>query len=162
MAFKINTQAYQVRYPQATPSTPSKPNVNTPIKNTIKTGSPTTTPQLKYPSHNLLSKYNSAGSYYNSQNILNHQLGIKNNPTSYNEDEGKKALIENLQQQNNTFNYGISNSGSSNLGWSDALNQYLELEDKALQQKLQEQQAGQVQSDFLNELLWNLKKNLSL
>lgn len=163
MAFKINTQPYINRYPQVTPSTPvSKPNVEIPIKNTIQTGNATTTPQIKYPSHNLLSKYNSAGSYYNSQSALNHQLGIKNNNTSDNNDEGKQALIQNLQQQSNAFNYGIPNNGDSALGWSDALGQYLSLDDIALQKKLQEQQAEQAQNDFLNELLWNLKKNLTL
>lgn len=163
MAFKINTQAYPMRYPQVKPSVPvTKPNVETPIKNTIKTGNATTTPQVKYPSHNLLSKYNSAGSYYNSQSALNHQLGINNNNTNYNDDEGKQALIQNLQQQSNAFNYGISNNGDSTLGWSDVLGQYLGLDDIALQKKLQEQQAEQAQNDFLNELLWNLKKNLTL
>lgn len=48
------------------------------------------------------------------------------------------------------------------MGWSDALGQYLGLDDIALQKKLQEQQGEQAQSDFLNELLWNLKKNLPL
>lgn len=162
MAFKINTQPYINHYPQVTPSAPvSKPNVETPIKTTIKTGNATTTPQVKYPSHNLLSKYNSAGSYYNSQSALNHQLGITNN-TNSNDDEGKQALIQNLQQQSNALNYGISNHSDSALGWSDALGQYLSLDDIALQKKLQEQQTEQAQSDFLNELLWNLKKNLTL
>lgn len=163
MAFKINTQPYINHYPQAAPKTPvSKPNVETPITNTIKTGNATTTPQIKYPSHNLLSKYNSAGSYYNSQNTLNRQLGIANNSTKYDEDEGKQALIQNLQQQSNAFNHGISNNGDSALGWSEALGQYLSLDDITLQKKLQEQQAEQAQNDFLNELLWNLKKNLTL
>lgn len=162
MAFKINTQPYQIRYPQATPSMPiNKPSTETLIKQTINTGKTTTTPQIKYPSHNLLNKYNSAGSYYNSQNSLNNQLGIKNNPTNYNTDEGQQALIENLQQQSNAFNYGM-NGGSSAMGWSDALGQYLGLDDITLQKKLQEQQGEQAQSDFLNELLWNLKKNLPL
>lgn len=110
-----------------------------------------------------MSKYNSAGSYYNSQNALNNQLGIKNNTTnSSNDDEGRQVLIQNLQQQSNAFNHGISSRGDSALGWSDALGEYLDLDDIALQKKLQEQQAEQAQSDFLNELLWNLKKNLTL
>lgn len=132
MAFKINTQPYQIRYPQATPSTSINKPSTEPIKQTINTGKTTTTPQIKYPSHNLLSKYNSAGSYYNFQNSLNNQLGIKNKPTNYNTDEGQQALIENLQQQSNAFNYGL-NSGSSAMGWSDALGQYLGLDDIALQ-----------------------------
>ncbi|TLD88651.1 hypothetical protein [Helicobacter sp. MIT 05-5294] len=164
MSFKINTQPYKVSYPQVSTSTPiAKPSTSTPIKNTINTGKATTTPQVKYPTQNLLDKYRSPGSFYNAQNSLNHQFGIQNNSSSINSevDEGKKALLENLQSQSNAFNYGI-NSGDSTLSWSDALGQYLELEDSALQKQLQAQQSQEAQSDFLNELLWNLKKNLPL
>lgn len=163
MAFKINTQAYQIHYPKPSPSAPiSNSKEESPIKNTIQTGNPTTKPQIKFPSHNLLDKYNSAGSYYNFQNTLNNQLGIKNNNQSNSDDEGKKALLENLQQQSNAFNHGISSSSDSKLNWSDALGQYLGLEDSVLQKKLQDEQNEQAQSDFLNELVWNLKKNLPL
>lgn len=165
MAFKINTQPYRTLYPQVTQSKPiNKPSVSTPVKNTINTGKTTTMPQVKYPAQNLLDKYRSAGSFYNTQNSLNNQFGIQNSKTDINhqEDEGKKALLENLQGQSNAFNYGISSGKDSHLGWSDALGQYLNMDDITLQKKLQEQQAEQAQSDFLNELLWNLKKNLAL
>lgn len=51
MAFKINTRVYPSYYPQVTPSKPTNlSSVETPVKNTIKTGKTTTTPQIKFPS----------------------------------------------------------------------------------------------------------------
>lgn len=96
-----------------------------------------------FPTQNLLDKYRSAGSFFNSENTLRDKLGMPKMNPSTNQPDGESLLADYLKKQSDTFN-----------DLDDKLKTQLGLQDfDELESQVRENLGDNYDDEFLSELL---------